>query len=182
VYALFVELFIYKELKWGKLFSICRDSAILSGCLLFILSCAMSFIWLLTVEQIPIKLAEAIIANIQNKWLFLLAINGVLLIVGCLMDIVTAIIVISPILVETLNRYDIDYIHYGIIMIVNIECGFLTPPFGLNLFVSMAIMKRSLIEIGKAVLPFIAIFIGCLLVITYVPKLSTFLPELLLRR
>ncbi len=182
VYALFVELFIYKELKINKLFAVCRDSAILSGCLLFILSCAMSFIWLLTVEQIPIKLAEIIIANIQNKWLFLLAINGVLLVIGCLMDIVTAIIVISPILVETLNRYDIDYIHYGIIMIVNIECGFLTPPFGLNLFVSMAIMKRSLIEIGKAVLPFILLFIGCLLVITYVPKLSLILPELFLRK
>jgi C4-dicarboxylate transporter DctM subunit len=182
VYALFVELFIYRELKWNKLLSICRDSAILSGCLLFILSCAMSFIWLLTVEQIPVRLAETIVANIQSKWLFLLAINGVLLVVGCLMDIVTAIIVISPILVETLSRYDIDYIHYGIIMIVNIECGFLTPPFGLNLFVSMAIMKRSLVEIGKAVLPFILLFIGCLLVITYVPKLSTLLPELLLRR
>ncbi len=181
VYALFVELFIYKELKISKLFNICRDSAILSGCLLFILSCAMSFIWLLTVEQIPIKLAEAIVSNIQSKWLFLLAINGVLLIIGCLMDIVTAIIVISPILVETLSRYDIDFIHYGIIMIVNIECGFLTPPFGLNLFVSMAIMKRSLVEIGKAILPYILLFLGCLLVITYVPQLSTLLPQLLLR-
>ncbi len=97
VYALFVELFIYRELKVGKLFAICRDSAILSSCLLFIISCAMSFIWLLTVEQIPVKLAEMIISNIQSKWVFLLAINGVLLIIGCLMDIVTAIIVISPI-------------------------------------------------------------------------------------
>ncbi len=181
VYALFVELFIYKELKISKLFNICRDSAILSGCLLFILSCAMSFIWLLTVEQIPIKLAEAIVSNIQSTWLFLLAINGVLLVIGGLMDIVTAIIVISPILVETLSRYDIDFIHYGIIMIVNIECGFLTPPFGLNLFVSMAIMKRSLVEIGKAILPYILLFLACLLVITYVPQLSTFLPKLLLR-
>ena len=181
VYALFVELFIYEELKIGKLFNICRDSAILSGCLLFILSCAMSFIWLLTVEQIPIKLAEAIVSNIQNKWLFLLAINGVLLMIGALMDIVTAIIVISPILVETLSRYDIDFIHYGIIMIVNIECGFLTPPFGLNLFVAMAIMKRSLVEIGKSILPFILLFLGCLVIITYVPQLSTLLPKLLLR-
>lgn len=181
VYALIVELFVYKELKPGRLFVICRDSAILSGCLLFILSCAMTFIWLLTVEQIPVKLAETIVANIHNKWLFLLAINGVLLVIGALMDIVTAIIVISPILVETLSRYDIDFIHYGIIMIVNIECGFLTPPFGLNLFVSMAIMRRSLVEIGRAILPFILIFLGCLFVITYVPKLSTFLPELLLR-
>ena len=181
-YALIVELFIYKELKIGKLLAVCRDSAILSGCLLFIMSCAMTFVWLLTVEQIPVKLADTIIANIHNKWLFLLAINGVLLVIGALMDIVTAIIVISPILIETLNRYEINYIHYGIIMIVNIECGFLTPPFGLNLFVSMAIMKRSLIEVGKAVLPFILLFIFCLLVITYVPKLSLLLPEIFLKR
>jgi C4-dicarboxylate transporter DctM subunit len=181
VYALFVELFIYRELRPGKLTSICRDSAVLSGSLLFILSCAMSFIWMLTVEQIPVKLAEFIISHIESKWLFLLAINGALLIIGGLMDIVTAIIVISPILAETLNRYEIDYIHYGIIMIVNIELGFLTPPFGLNLFVSMAIMKRSLVEIGRAVLPFILLLLFCLLVITYIPRISTFLPELLLR-
>jgi C4-dicarboxylate transporter DctM subunit len=181
IYALFVELFIYRELKPAKLFSVCRDSAVLAGSLLFILSCAMSFIWMLTVEQIPVKLAEIIITHIESTWLFLLAINGVLLIVGGLMDIVTAIIVISPILAETLNRYGIDYIHYGIIMIVNIELGFLTPPFGLNLFVSMAIMKRSLVEIGKAVMPFILLLLACLLVITYVPKISTLLPDLFLR-
>jgi len=182
VYALVVELFIYKELKWHKLFAICRESAILSGCLLFVLSCAMTFIWLLTVEQVPLKLADIIIKNIDNKWLFLLAINGVLLIIGCLMDIVTAVVIISPILIETLTRYNIDFIHFGIIMIVNVECGFLTPPFGLNLFVSMAIMKRSLIEISRAILPFILLFIGCLLCITYIPKLSLILPELLIRR
>jgi len=182
VYALFVEIFIYKELKIGRLLNICRDSAILSGCLLFILSCAMTFIWLLTVEQIPVKLAEIIIKNIESRWLFLLAINGILLIIGGLMDIVTAVIVISPVLVETLSRYDINYIHFGIIMIINIECGFLTPPFGLNLFVSMAIMRRSLVEIGRAILPYIAIFIGCLLVLTYVPKLSLILPEIFLKR
>ncbi len=96
------------------------------------------------------------------------------------MDIVTAIIIISPILVETLTGMTY-LIHYGIIMIVNVECGFLTPPFGLNLFVSMAIMRRSLVEIGKSILPFILLFLGCLLVITYVPQLSTLLPKLLLR-
>ena len=155
VYALVIELFVYKELKFNRLFTICRDSAVLSGCLLFILSCAMTFIWLLTVEQIPVKLAELIVANIESKWLFLLAINGALLIIGALMDIVTAIIIISPILGATLAKYNIDLVHYGIIMIVNVECGFLTPPFGLNLFVSMAIMKRSLVDVGKAILPFI---------------------------
>ncbi len=142
----------------------------------------MTFIWLLTVEQIPIRVAEMIVNNIDSRWLFLLAINGVLLIIGGLMDIVTAVVVISPILVETLSRYDINYVHFGIIMIVNIECGFLTPPFGLNLFVSMAIMRRSLIEVGRAILPYLAIFIGCLLVLTYVPRLSLILPEIFLKR
>jgi len=182
VYALAVELLVYRELTLPKLYEVCRNSAVLSGCLLFILSCAMTFVWLLTVEQIPVKLADLIVSNIDSRWLFLLAINGALLLIGALMDIVTAIIVISPILVETLARYQIDPIHYGIIMIVNIECGFLTPPFGLNLFVSMAIIKRSLVEIGKAVLPFILLFICCLLLLTYVPKISLLLPELLMRR
>ncbi len=181
VYALVVEIFVYRELKVSKLFQVCRDSAVLSGCLLFILSCAMTFIWLLTLEQIPVTLADAIVSNIDSKWVFLLAINGALFLIGALMDIVTAIIVISPILIETLNRYDIDYIHYGIIMIVNIEAGFMTPPFGLNLFVSMAIAKRSLIEVSKAILPFILLFFGCLLAITYIPDISLLLPKLFLR-
>jgi len=181
VYALAVELFVYRELKISKLYRVCRDAAVLSGCLLFILSCAMIFIWLLTLEQIPVKLADAIVSSIDSKWVFLLAINGALFLIGALMDIVTAIIVISPILIETLNRYEIDYIHYGIIMIVNIESGFMTPPFGLNLFVSMAIAKRSLIEVSKAILPFMLLFFGCLLAITYIPDISLLLPKLFLR-
>jgi C4-dicarboxylate transporter, DctM subunit len=181
VYALVVELFVYRELTIGKLQRVCRDAAVLSGCLLFILSCAMIFIWLLTLEQIPVKLADAIVSSIDSKWVFLLAINGTLFLIGALMDIVTAIIVISPILIETLNRYDIDFIHYGIIMIVNIEAGFMTPPFGLNLFVSMAIAKRSLIEVSRAILPFMLLFFGCLLAITYIPDISLLLPKLFLR-
>ncbi len=181
VYALVVELFIYRELTIRRLYKVCRDAAVLSGCLLFILSCAMTFIWILTLEQIPVKLADLIISTIDSKWVFLLAINGALFLIGALMDIVTAIIVISPILIETLNRYEIDFIHYGIIMIVNIEAGFMTPPFGLNLFVSMAIAKRSLVDVSKAILPFIILFFGCLLAITYIPEISTFLPRLLLR-
>jgi C4-dicarboxylate transporter DctM subunit len=181
VYALVVELFIYRELTFSSLYKVCREAAVLSACLLFILSCAMTFIWILTLEQIPVKLADLIISTIDSKWVFLLAINGALFLIGALMDIVTAIIVISPILVETLNRYDINYIHYGIIMIINVEAGFMTPPFGLNLFVSMAIAKKSLIEVSKAILPFMIIFLGCLLAITYIPKISLLLPQILLR-
>ncbi len=182
IYAILVERFIYKELTFSRILEIAKNSAVLSGCLLFILSCAMTFVWLLTIEQIPQKLATFIISHVRERWLFLLAVNILFLIIGCLMDIVTAVIVISPILVETLRIFNIDPVHFGIVMIINIECGFLTPPFGLNLFVSMAIMKKSLVEISRMVMPFLILFILCLLVLTYIPKISLLLPEILMRK
>lgn len=182
IYAILVEMLIYKELTFRRIMEIAKKSAILSGCLLFILSCAMTFVWLLTVEQIPQKLAGFIITHVAEKWLFLLAVNVLFLIIGCLMDIVTAVIVISPILLETLRMFNIDPVHFGIVMIVNIECGFLTPPFGLNLFVSMAIMKKTLVEVSRMIIPFLILFILCLFTLTYVPKISLLLPELFMRK
>jgi C4-dicarboxylate transporter DctM subunit len=96
------------------------------------------------------------------------------------MDIVSAIIIISPILMVALEEFDINLIHYGIIMIVNIEFGFLTFPFGLNLFVTMGITGKSLTEIGKAVLPFLFLLLIGLFLITYIPEISLWLPKLLL--
>jgi C4-dicarboxylate transporter DctM subunit len=182
IYAILVEMLIYKELTFRRIMEIAKKSAILSGCLLFILSCAMTFVWLLTVEQIPQKLAGFIITHVAEKWLFLLAVNVLFLIIGCLMDIVTAVIVISPILLETLRMFNIDPVHFGIVMIVNIECGFLTPPFGLNLFVSMAIMRKTLVEVSRMIIPFLILFILCLFTLTYVPKISLLLPELFMRK
>jgi C4-dicarboxylate transporter DctM subunit len=179
VYALIVEVFIYKDLTLAKFNRLLKESVVLSSALLFIIASAMSFIWLLTRENLPLQAADFIMAHIQNKYLFLLAINGFLLLVGCVMDIVSAIIVISPILVVALNQMDIDLIHYGIIMIVNIEMGFLTFPFGLNLFVSMGITGKPLTEIGRAVLPFIIVMLAGLAMITYIPWISTFLPNLI---
>lgn len=180
VYSLFVEVCIYRDLTISKLNKTLKEAAVLSSCLLFILACAMTFIWLLTREQLPVRAAEFIVAHVGNKYVFLFAINCLLLVVGCLMDIVSAILVLSPILLVTLQQFDIDLIHYGIMMIVNIELGFLTFPFGLNLFVAMGITRKSLVEVGKAVLPFLILLFACLLVVTYVPWLSTVLPFLLL--
>ena len=181
IYSILVELFIYKELEFSKFSKILRDSSILAACLLFIISSAMTFVWLLTSEELTVRAADFITNMVGNKYAFLLLINILLLIVGCFMDIVSAIVVISPILLITLNRYNIDLIHFGIIMIINMECGFITPPFGLNLFVSMGVLKETLQEVGRSVLPFIILFIICLFAITYVPTLSLLLPKLLLR-
>lgn len=180
VYALFVEMFIYKDMSVGKLNRVLKESVVLSSALLFIIACAMTFIWLLTREKLPVAAADFITAHIQNKYIFLLAINVFLLLVGCVMDIVSAIIVISPILLVALQKFDIDLIHYGIIMIVNIEFGFLTFPFGLNLFVAMGITGKSLTRIGKAVLPFLILMFLGLMLITYIPGISLWVPKLLM--
>jgi len=180
IYALFVEIFIYKDMSLKRLHKVLKDSVILSSALLFIIASAMAFIWLLTRERLPIIAADFIMEHIKNKYVFLLVINIFLLLVGCVMDIVSAIIVISPILVVALQKFNIDLIHYGIIMIVNIELGFLTFPFGLNLFVAMGITGKSLTQIGKAVMPFLILMIGALLLITYIPEISLYLPRLMM--
>lgn len=180
VYALFVEIFVYKEFTVKDITSVCRESAVLSACLLFILSTAMTFIWLLTAEQIPQQLAEIIIQHIHSPWMFLLTVNILFLILGCFMDDVSAMLILAPIFLETLNRYGIDLVHFGVVMVLNIQMGMLTPPFGLNLFVSSGITGEPLIKIAKGVLPFLAIMLLCLLVVTYIPWISLVLPNMFL--
>ena len=181
VYALVVEIFIHKEFKFRDIPSVCESSAILSACLLFILSCAMTFIWLLTAEQIPIELADFIMGHIHSPWLFLLTVNILFLVLGCFMDDVSAMVVLAPVFMETLNRYGIDLVHFGIVMVLNIQFGMLTPPFGLNLFVAMGITGKPLTMVARGVIPFLLIMLVCLMVVTYVPSISLFLPNVFLR-
>lgn len=179
VYALLVEVFIYKSMTWTKLRTILSQSAIMSSALLFIIACAMPFIWLLTREQLPVQAASLIGEHIGNKFLFLLIINIFLLMVGCVMDIVSTILVLTPIFLPMLYHFGIDPVAWGIMMIVNVEIGFLTFPFGLNLFVAMGITGKPLTEIARSVLPFLALLFLCLLMVTYIPVISTWLPSIL---
>ena len=179
VYALFVEFCIYKNMDMAKLNQVLKESVILSSALLFIIACAMTFIWLLTRERLPVMAADFMIAHIDNKYVFLLVVNIFLLLVGCVMDIVSAVVIISPILLIALQQYDIDLIHFGVMMIVNIEFGFLTFPFGLNLFVAMGITGKSLTQVGKAVLPFLGLLFIGLMLVTYIPSISLWLTRVL---
>lgn len=181
VYALVVEIFIYKDLRVRDIPGACEQAAILSACLLLILSCAMTFVWILTAEQIPVLLADFIMEHIHSPWMFLLAVNILFLIMGCFMDDVSAMLVLAPLFLETLNRYGIDLVHFGIVMVLNIQFGMLTPPFGLNLFVAMGITRASLTEIAAGVTPFLVILLACLFLVTYVPWISLVLPDLFLR-
>jgi C4-dicarboxylate transporter, DctM subunit len=181
IYALFVEMVIYREFGIRDLTSVCQEAAVLSACLLFILSCAMTFIWLLTAEQIPHKLADIIIYYIDSPWMFLLTVNILFLILGCFMDDVSAMLILAPLFLETLNRYGIDLVHFGIVMVLNIQMGMLTPPFGLNLFVASGITKAPIIRIARGVAPFLVIMLACLMLVTYIPWISLALPNWLLK-
>jgi C4-dicarboxylate transporter DctM subunit len=181
VYALAVELLVYRELDMKGLLQVCTESAVLSACLLFILACAMTFSWLLTSEQLPNLMADYIIGHVDSWWMFMIGVSLFFLVTGAAMDAVSAMLVLSPLFMETLNRFNIDYVHYGIVMVLMIEFGFLTPPFGLNLFVAMGICKKPLLGVARATMPFLLLILACVILVTFIPDLSLFLPKLLLR-
>jgi C4-dicarboxylate transporter DctM subunit len=180
VYALIVEIFIYKEFRIKDISSACNEAAVLSACLLFILCCAMTFIWLLTAQELPNQLADLIIRFIDSPFIFLLVVNVFLLAIGCVMEGVSAVLILAPLFLETLNRLEIDLVHFGVIMVLNIQLGMLTPPFGINLFVASGISKQPLYKIAMGIFPFLIVMLVCLLLITYVPAVSLFLPNWIL--
>lgn len=181
IYAIFIEVFVHKDCRLRDLPDACLDSCVLSACILTLLAGALTFNWLLTAEQIPMRLAEFTMQYIQSPWVFLLGVNVLLLVLGCFMDSVSAVLVLAPLFANTLQAYDIDLIHFGIIMILNMEFGMLTPPFGLNLFVAMGISGESMEEVGRSVLPFLLVLLAALAAITYLPSISLLLPQIFLR-
>ena len=184
LYALFVELVIHRELRPFKdLPRVMTECGLLVGGVLLILGVAMSFTKdFLVFAMIPDLAIEWGTANIESKYVFLLALNCFLLLVGCLMDIYSAIVVVVPLLLPLGAAFGIDPIHLGIIFLANLELGYLTPPVGLNLFLSAYRFKRPVMEVAKASLPMLIVLAISVLLITYIPFLTTFLPNLILGR
>lgn len=178
VYVLFVELAIYRDLKPADIPRIATESMILVGGVLIILGCALGFTNFLVDQQVPMKILEYMRQFITSKLVFLLALNVFLLIVGCLMDIFSAIIVVVPLIAPIAKEFGVNPIHLGIIFLTNLEIGYIHPPLGLNLFISNLRFKKSILELSLSVLPFLAILLIALLVITYVPDLSLWLVRL----
>ncbi len=170
VYALFVEICIHRELKLIDFFHTAVDTAKLLGMLFPIIAVALSLKTILTIEEVPDNLALWITEVTSSKIAFLLAVNMLLLIVGCLFDVMSAILILAPLLMVPAAAYGVNPIHFGVIMVINLEIGFLTPPLGLNLIVAMTAFRENFVEICKAVLPFIALILGVLMVVTFVPQ------------
>ena len=172
VYSLIVEIYIHRSLTIKDLVPVIGESTVLMGSLLIILTMAVGLNDLLAELELPEKAVAWIKTHELTPTSFMLYLNAFLLVVGCFMDIMSAIMILVPLLAPMAMSYGIDPIHLGIVFIVNLELGYLTPPMGLNLFVASSLFKKSMGEMIKSVVPFLLILFVALMTITYIPTIA----------
>jgi len=177
VYALVIGVFVYRNLKAVTVYRILLSTAKTTGVVFLVIACSNIFNWALVVEQVPQKMAYVVSTVIRNRAVLLLAINLVLLFVGCFMEGTAAMIILVPILLQITASYGIHPVMLGTIVVLNLMIGLLTPPVGLCLFVVCGITKLSLEKVSRAVVPFLIAEIAVLMLVTYVDPISLFLPR-----
>ncbi|MGE0034576.1 MAG: TRAP transporter large permease [Xanthobacteraceae bacterium] len=179
VYAVLVSVFVYRELTWRDVWAITRETAQLSAKLFIIVAAAGVFSWVLAAENVPQTMVGFIDGLDLQPWMVLLLLNLLLLIVGMFMDPNSAVVLFAPLLWPIAQHAGVDLIHFGIIFTVNLAVGMFSPPFGLNIFVSSSIFKVPSTKVVNGLVPFFVAYLIGLAFITYIPRLSLFLPELL---
>ncbi|MDF1555681.1 MAG: TRAP transporter large permease [Deferrisomatales bacterium] len=178
VYAFIVEIFIHRDMTLTAARRVTVSSAVTSGTLLIIVAGATVFGKYLTLERIPEAITGAVTASITSKLVFLLVMNIFLLIVGMFMDVISATMILTPVFLPMLYQFGINTLHFGLLMTVNLGIGYVTPPMGVSLYITGAMAEKDLIYVTRAVMPFIAIQIGILFLLTYWPELVLFLPRI----
>ncbi|MDG0855271.1 TRAP transporter large permease [Roseateles puraquae] len=181
VYAFIIAVFVYKDLPLKRLPKVLLDSASMSAMLLYIITNAVLFSFLMTSENIPQAMADWMIAQGFGPIAFLLVVNILLLLAGNVMEPSSIILILAPILFPVAMKLGIDPIHFGILIVVNMEVGMCHPPVGLNLYVASGITKMGISELTMAVMPWLLTMLGFLLVVTYWPGLTLWLPHLLMK-
>ncbi len=177
-YALLVGVVIYREIGPKALYGILRKSVISSAVVMFIIANAGLFAYLITRAGVPDAIGQWLAQVLQSPALFLLGVNAALFVIGMFIETSAAIVVLAPILVPVAMHFGIDPVHFGLVMVVNLALGMITPPFGVNLFAACMVAKISLDRIIGRLLPFVLVILACLMVITYVPQLSLWLRDL----
>jgi tripartite ATP-independent transporter DctM subunit len=178
-YALAISAFLYRSVGWADVYRSLVASARITISIGMLIAGALVFNYVITIENIPKTLAAALKAWELSPIAFLLAVNVLLLILGCFLEGTTILLVIVPVLLPTARALGIDPVHFGVVVVVNVMIGLVTPPYGLLLFLMMKIAEVRLAELTREVMPFLAVMIGALAVITFVPDLVLFLPRLL---
>lgn len=171
-YSLLISLFVYRTLKFSDLWSICVETVKTYGPILFVLASSVAFSRILTLMHVPQALSAWISNDFSSEVIILLVINIVVLFVGMIMDTTPAIMILTPILLPVATMFGVDPVHFGIIMVVNLAIGFVTPPIGVNLFVASSLSGVPMIELARKAAPMIILFLIALLIITFIPSLS----------
>ena len=179
VYAFLVAVFVYKDMNLRQIPKILLDSANMSAMLLYIITNAVLFSFLMTSEQIPQTMAEWMVGQGMGPILFLLMVNVLLLLAGNVMEPSSIVLIFAPILFPMAMHLGIDPVHFGILIVVNMEVGMCHPPVGLNLYVASGITKMGITELTKAVWPWLLTMLVFLVLVTYVPAISLWLPRTL---
>jgi C4-dicarboxylate transporter DctM subunit len=172
VYAALVTRYVYRELSWDQVVECASRTVMLSAQILLIVACANVFGWLLTVHQVPMALVDMVGGWQLSPWMILLALNIVFLVVGCFVDPLSAILVLTPLLMPLVKAAGIDPVHFGIVITTNLAIGMFHTPFGLNIFVAQSMFKFPLPVIYRGILPFLFLYLAALVLITYIPGLS----------
>lgn len=175
-YSLFVGLFVYKTLKWSLIPPILLQTAKETSVILLIVAAASPFSWYLGIEQVPQMITQLLTSTTNAPWVILVILNIVLLILGCFMETIAIMIILVPILIPVLTQYQIDLTHFGIVLLVNLTVGQLTPPVGVLLFVSSSVAKVRFAEVLREVMPYTGVLLLTLVILTYVPQVSLWLP------
>ena len=178
VYAALLSLFFYRELKLSDLPRILVTSVKLTGIVTFLIGMSSTFAWVVASQRIPQLVTEAMMGVSQEPWVFLMMVNVLFLFVGTIMDATPAVIILVPILYPVANRLGIDPIHFGTVLVANLGIGLVTPPVGVVLYVAASIGKVSIEEVMKYMMPFFGVLILTLLMFTYMPDLTLFIPRL----
>lgn len=179
VYSLLIGCLVYKELDLKQLLETTKSACETTATILLVIGCAAGFSKVLTLGRIPTTVATFLTSMTDSKIVILLLINVLLLVVGCFMETLCAIMILAPILFPVVTALGVDVTHFGIIMVVNLAIGFITPPLGVNLFVASRVGETTLDAVIKGIIPFLVLMIITLLLITYIPAISLFLPNML---
>ncbi|MGM9426390.1 TRAP transporter large permease [Hydrogenophaga sp. MI9] len=182
IWAFFVTMFIYRDYKWGELPKLVHRTVKTLSIVMILIAFAASFGYIMTLMQIPMKITAALTSLSDNRYVILALINGLLLVLGTLMDMAPLILILTPILLPVIKTIGVDPVHFGMIMMVNLGIGLLTPPVGGVLFVGAAVAKLPMEQVVKALMPFFGALLLVLVAVTYIPALSLWLPGLLLAK
>lgn len=182
VYAAFVTAIVFRELGWRDILEAAAATVLFTGQILIIVACAGVFAWVLTVNQIPATIAGWLQMMHVSAWMLLLAINILLLAVGCFLDPLSAILLLTPLLVPMVRALGVNTVHFGIVVTVNLAIGLFHPPFGINIFVAQSVLGFKLETIYRGIIPFVILYLIALGLITYIPDISLVGVRLLLAK